>query len=322
MTRMVCAVVMVLSLQARAAPALIPLPGSGRVQVLCEPGLESVADQIGTSAEATLERIAADLADLPTPKSIQVHVVRQARDLASIAPNGRTVPPWAVGIAYPDLGIAAIALRRGANVVDPIAILRHELAHLALGAAIGDRAPRWLHEGFAYQHSAEWSWDRAETLAGMVWFGGIIELEDLDRSFPAEESPAHRAYAQSYDFVGYLSRRGRWEDAGDDGDRWPFRRFLNHLGKGTPTDAAAIKAFGKPVRALFDEWRDELSKRYLSAPIGVLGLAVWIVCALLLTLGWWRRRRYNKWRLAQWERDEQGQHAAELAREHDPDGVN
>lgn len=301
---------MLTSLSAHAGTKLVPLPGGDRVTVSYEPGLESIAQQIRASAEAALQRIGADLPDLPTPNTIQVHVVGEARDLAAIAPAGRTVPPWAVGVAYPDLGIAGIALRRGAHIVDPVATLKHELAHLALGAAIGDRAPRWLHEGFAYQHSAEWSWDRAETLAGMVWFGGVIALDDLDRSFPAEESPAHRAYAQSYDFVGYLSRRGRWEDAADDGDRWPFRRFLTHLGKGAPIDAAAIKAFGKPVRALFDEWRDELTNRYLTAPIGVLGLAVWILCALLLTLGWWRKRRYNKRRLAQWERDERAQEAA------------
>lgn len=304
---------MSLSLYASAAPALGALPSGDRVTVVYERGLESVARQIGQSADAALERIAADLADLPVPNAIQLYVVRQAHDLAAIAPRGRTVPPWAIGVAFPDLGIAGIALRRGAHVVDPIPTLKHELAHLALGSAIGDRAPRWLHEGFAYQHSAEWSWERAETLAGMVWFGGIIALEDLDRSFPAEESPAHRAYAQSYDFVGYLSRRGRWEDAGDDGDRWPFRRFLDHLGKGTQIDAAAIKAFGKPVRALFDEWREQLTQRYLSAPIGVLGLAVWIFCALLLTLGWWRKRRQNRRRLAQWESDERGQGAAAVA---------
>lgn len=294
----------VLSLQAHAAPQLVSLPTNGRVSVSYEPGLESAARAIGVTADLAIQRIYNDLAELPAPGAIQIQVVRDARDLAAIAPSGRLVPPWAVGIAYPDLGIAGVALRRGADVVDPIATVKHELAHLALGAAIGQRAPRWLHEGFAYQHSAEWAWDRAETLAGMAWFGGVIELDDLDRSFPAEESPAHRAYAQSYDFVGYLSRRGRWEDVGDDGDRWPFRRFLFQLGKGAPIDAAAVKAFGKPVHALFDEWRDELTKRYLTAPIGVLGLAVWIVCALLLTLGWWRKRRYNKKRLAQWERDE------------------
>jgi hypothetical protein len=236
--------------------------------------------------------------------------VRDAASLAAVAPGGRGAPPWAIGVAYPDLGVVSVALRRGGQPSDPGATLRHELAHVALGAALGPRAPRWLHEGFAYQHSAEWSWDRTETLAGMAWFGGIIPIAQLDHSFPAQESPAHRAYAQSYDFVGYLSRRGRWEDRHDDGDRWPFRRFLAAVGQGMDLDAAARREFGKPIGELFDEWREDLSKRYLLAPIGLFGLALWILAALLLVLAFLRRRRQNRRRLAQWEHDERAREAA------------
>jgi hypothetical protein len=186
-------------------------------------------------------------------------------------------------------------------VADPQATLRHELAHIALGAALGDRAPHWLHEGFAYQHAGEWSWERAETLAGMAWTHSIIPLGELDDTFPRDEQPANRAYAESYDFVGYLSRRGRWEDTSDDGDRWPFRRFLRDVGHGIDLDTAAVSAFGKPLRLLFEEWRADLSNRYALMPIGLLGLMLWILCALLLAAAWWRRRRQNRRRLAQWE---------------------
>jgi hypothetical protein len=279
-------------------------PYTGRIEVVSEPGLESLGRDLAASAEEELSRIAADLIDLPVPRRIEIHLVRDASELPSVAPPGHTAPPWAIGVAYPDVGVVSVATRRGAQVVDAHSTLRHELAHLALGAALGDRAPHWLHEGFAYQHSGEWSWDRSETLAGMAWFGGIIPIHELDASFPAEEAPANRAYAESYDFVGFLSRRGRWEDPEDDGDRWPFRRFLAEVGHGKSLDAAAIHAFGKPIDQLFDEWRDNLGKRYLWAPVGLLGLALWIVCALLLTLAWWRRRRQNRRRIAQWERED------------------
>jgi len=307
LARFIGAAVIAISFVATSAPRLVPVATTERISISCEPQLEATARKLANSGEALLDRISADLVDLPVPHRIQVKLVRDAADLAAVAPAGRGAPPWAIGVTYPDLGIATIALRRGAQVVDPITTLRHELGHLALGVAVGDRAPHWLHEGFAYQHSAEWSWDRAETLAGMVWFGGVIALDDLDRSFPAEESPANRAYAESYDFVGYLSRRGRWEDTGDDGDRWPFRRFLSRVGHGATLDAAAMKEFGKPLHALFDEWREELTQRYLTAPIGLMGLAVWLLCAVLLTLAWWSKRRSNKRRIAQWERDERAQ---------------
>ncbi|HEY1817619.1 MAG TPA: hypothetical protein VGG74_35005 [Kofleriaceae bacterium] len=290
---------------ATAAPSTMrEMPhATGRVIVTSEPGLEPVAHQLELAADDELERISADLGDLPQPKEIHVRLVRDASALATIEPS-RGAPPWAVGIAYPDLAEVGVAVRHGAQVLDPMTTLRHELAHVMLGAALGNHVPHWLQEGFAYQHSGEWSMDRAETLAGMAWFHGVIPIEDLDRSFPAEESPAQRAYAESYDFVGYLSRRGRWEDTADDGDRWPFRRFLAEVGHGASLDAAAKHQFGKSIAELFDEWRDSLQQRYLTAPIGLFGLALWIACAILLAFAWARRRRINRRRVAQWDRDE------------------
>jgi len=309
MRRLVIALVMFVLLvgvdaRAHAAPRLIPLPSKGGIELHYEPGLESTARRMRDSAEETLERISNDLVDLPVPKHIRVQLVTDAAQLSAIAPAGRGAPPWAIGVAYPDLNVISVAIRRGAQISDPVQTLRHELAHVALGTAIGPRAPHWLHEGFAYQHSNEWSWDRTETLAGMAWFGGIIPLGQLDASFPKQESPAHRAYAQSYDFVGYLSRRGRWEDKDDDGDRWPFRRFLTAVGHGADLDVAAMRAFGKPIGELFDEWRSDLSKRYLLAPIGLFGLALWILCAILLALAWLRKKRISRRRLGQWEIEE------------------
>jgi hypothetical protein len=294
-----------------AATPLVPVavPASSHagagIELRCEPGLEATARELWAQASSELDRIVeGDLAQLRGPGIIRVQVVADARSLVAVAPEGRGAPPFAIGVAYPDLGVLSIALARSGQPTDAASTLRHELAHLALGAALGEHAPRWLHEGFAYQHSGEWSWDRVETLAGMAWFGGIVPIDQLDRTFPDEELPADRAYAESYDFVGYLSRRGRYEDGSDEGDRWPFRKFLAQLAHGASLDTAAIAGFGKPLHALFDEWRDALAKRYLFAPVGLLGLAMWVGCALLLAFAWFRRRRLNRARLAQWERDE------------------
>ncbi len=297
-------VVAALARPAIAAPVLSHETRAGRVTVRSEAELAAAADDLASRAEAALRRIATDLVDLPAPGSIEVRLVRDAADLPSVAPPGRGAPAWAIGVAYPDLGVVSIAMRRNGQPVDPESTLRHELGHIALGAALGPRAPRWLHEGFAYQHSAEWSWDRTETLAGMAWFGSVIPIDELDRSFPAEELPANRAYAESYDFVGYLSRRGRWEDDSDNGDRWAFRRFLTEVGRTGDLDVAAKLAFGRPIRELFDEWSTDLSKRYMFGPIGLLGLTLWIACALLLIAGFYRRRRQNRRRIAQWDQEE------------------
>jgi hypothetical protein len=313
MTRIFVILALVLATNLAQAMPLEQLPGGGRIEMRYEAGLEDRARALRDVAEGHLARISADLIDLPVPQRVRVQLVRDSSSLAAVAPEGRGAPPWAIGVAYPDKGVMSVALRRGAQLVDAESTLRHELAHIALGVALGKHAPHWLHEGFAYQHSAEWSFERTETLAGMAWFGGIIPIQDLDRSFPREELPAHRAYAESYDFVGYLARRGRWEDRHDDGDRWPFRRFLTMVGQGTDIDAAAQRAFGKPIGQLFEEWREDLSKRYLLAPIGLIGLALWILCAVLLTLAFLRKRRLNRRRLGEWERQERREDE-ELAR--------
>jgi hypothetical protein len=307
------AVILLFAGVAAAAPELRQVARTGRITVRAEAGLEDQAQALAANAERELTRIAADLVDLPVPRAIEVRLIRDAANLAAIAPAGRGAPSWAIGVAYPDLGVISVATRRGAQVEDPAATLRHELAHVALGAALGDRAPHWLHEGFAYQHSGEWSWDRTETLTGMAWLGGIIPLDQLDATFPEAELPASRAYAESYDFVGYLSRRGRWEDTHDDGDRWPFRHFLRAVGQGVEFDEAAKRAFGKPIHALFDEWRGDLHNRFMMMPVGLLGLLVWVFCALLLALAWRRRRGQNRARLAEWDLEERRRRDAVVA---------
>jgi hypothetical protein len=296
------AVVLGLARLASAAPELQLLPGAdGHIVVAYEPGLDKIAERVRDVADASLAEIAADLEGLPTPKTIRVQVVRDASELASVSPQNRGAPAYAVGVAYPDLGVLSIAVQRGGQQVDPIGTLQHELAHLALGAAVGERAPRWLHEGFAYQHSPEWSFDRTETLAGMAWFGGIVSYDELATRFPAEELPANRAYAESYDLVGFLALRGRE----DHGNRRPFRRLLAELSAGQSLDAAAIRAYGKPMRALYDEWREHLSNKFLFAPVGIIGLALWVACAILLAFAWRKRRRQYRTKMAQWEREEE-----------------
>ena len=307
---LVLVLALVWSSVAWAKPTLTFAARSGRVTVFAEAGMHTKAKELAASAEATLSRIAGDLGDAPAPAAIEVRLVRDASDLASIAPSGRGAPAWAIGVAYPDLGVISVATRRGPNITDPGGTLRHELAHVALGAALGPRAPHWLHEGFAYQHSREWSWERTETLAGMAWSGNVIPLEQLDSSFPVQEQIAHRAYAESYDFVGFLSRRGRWEDKEDDGDRWPFRRFLSEIARGATPDAAARSAFGRSLHQLFEEWKLDLDQRYMLVPIGLFGLAIWVCCALLLVVAYVRRRSQNKRRIAQWDVEEAARAAA------------
>ncbi len=279
---------------------------AGRVTVRSPAAMSRLAQRLASVADRALARAAGDLEGLPAPDHIEVRLVDQASDLLRVAPSGRGAPSYAVGVAYPDLGVVTIAQRRQHEVLDAEATLRHELAHIALGVALGPSVPRWLHEGFAYQHSAEWSMERTETLAGMVWFDSIIPLDRLDSSFPAEELATHRAYVQSYDFVGFLSRRGRWAEPDDDGDRFPFRRFLAAIASGRTIDQAAVYSYGRPLSSLFTEWRDDLTNRFMMMPVGLFMFGVWVLATLLLVLGWRRRRRQARATMARWDTEDRG----------------
>lgn len=306
--------------------AAVPLPVTverGDIVVHAAAGLDDEARALADRAARTLPRIEEDLPDLPRPERIEIRLVRDTAELSSVSPPGRGAPRWAAGVAFPDLGVLALALGRGGQLHDTGKTLDHELAHLLLGAAVPD-APRWLHEGFAWQHAPEMDFARFETLAGMAWFGNIAPLDELEAGFPAEEAPASRAYAQSYDFVRYLAQRGRWVDTDDDGDRWPFRGFLRALSQGKTVDAAAREAYGASIDELYQEWRTDLVRRYLLMPAGVFATLLWVLAAVLLVLAWRRRKRQGRTRLAQWEADEAERHRTatmEALRQQYPDAV-
>jgi hypothetical protein len=290
---------------ARAQSLSLPVVvGERGVLVRAEAGMERMAERVAGRAAATLAAISEDLHGLPVPPRVEIRLVKRAENLAAAAPPGRGAPPWAIGVAYPDAGVVVAAFRRGPMPSDLDSVVAHELAHLALGAALGSRAPRWLHEGFAYLHSSDFSLDRTRTLTGMAWTGNVIPLAQIDRSFPAAEDAAARAYAQSYDFVAYLARRGRSSGPDDDGNRWPFRTFLAEVAHGEGLERAARTAFSADLRTLFEEWRQSLRDRYLVLPAGLLGAAIWVVAALLLVLAFLRKRRLARATLARWAEEE------------------
>ncbi len=286
--------------------------GPHRVSFRAEPGLEATAARLAPGAERALALIEADLEGLPRVEHVEVRLVKHAERLSTVAPPGRSAPPWAAGVAWPDTGIVAVAARTpDGNLIDMESTLAHELAHMAIERALGTgRVPRWLHEGFAYQHSSEFTMERAQTLAMAAFRGAIVPIQALDSSFPARHDGVSLAYAQSYDFVGFLTERGRWPDADDNGDRWPFRHFLAEIAAGKSVDGAAQVAFGRTIVELETEWYESVRSRYMWYPIAALGGTFWVFLALLAVIGWRRRTRQKRARLAEMATEEAAFEAA------------
>ena len=293
----------------------LPLPiriSKPSLTVRAEAGLEDLATRVAEQAPSVLTAINEDLAGLPRPPRVEIRLVKRAADIGRAAPAGRGPPNWADGVAYSDVGVVVIATRRGANSISVDGVVAHELAHLALDAALGDRAPRWLHEGFAYLHSSDWSFARLRTLTGMAWSGNTIPIHELDDRFPARKNDATRAYAQSYDFVVFLARRGRYHDRFDDGDRWTFRAFLAAIAAGSDVYSAAREAYGASLDELYAEWYQSLRQRYLLLPVGLFAMGIWVIAALLLIAGYLRKRRLNRIKLARWAEEERTEAAASV----------
>lgn len=291
---------------ASAGVAAIDLPvvvrGPG-VVVRAEAGLDALAREAAERVPVQLARVGRELEGLPTPDVIELRLVKRTDDLARAAP-GHRAPEWARGVAYPALGIAVVATRRGHEPIDALRVVDHELTHLALGKALGGQAPRWLDEGFAFLHAADESPARTQLLVGMAWTGNTASLFELEQMFRGSAATVDRAYAQSYDLVAFLAQRGRYPDRFDDGDPWPFRRFLAELAAGQAPDEAARIAYGAGLDQLFAEWHEDLRQRYLLIPASLFMLGVWVLAAILLVLGAARRRRINRSILDRWEREE------------------
>jgi hypothetical protein len=103
------------------------------------------------------------------------------------------VPDWGVGIALP----AARTIVVRADAPDPMAALRHELAHLALHGALAGRVrvPLWFDEGYAVVAAGEWNRFDALQLNLAVARGRVGDLRALDASLRRGPVEAETAYA-------------------------------------------------------------------------------------------------------------------------------
>jgi hypothetical protein len=192
-------------------------------------------------------------------------------------------------------------------------VFRHELAHVALEDAVGSHhVPRWFNEGLAIHEAGERSWARTKALWDATLSRTLLPLTDLDRGFPNDRYQVNVAYAEAADFVRFLLR---------DADRVRFGSLIERVRGGTPFDRALADAYGTDLRKLEYQWREENGKRFGVMPILTGGSLLWVLVGVLMGIGWWRRRKAAKAKLAQWEREEAAMDAAITAAARGEEGV-
>lgn len=250
----------------------------GRVTALAWPGQEALAAALAEAADHT-----APFPGLgPLPQRPITLVLARTRAQFDSVTNGR-LPRWSEGAAFPDAA-ALVLLSSGATGRLSV-VLRHELAHLALGWHARGRVPLWFEEGYASVAAAEWTRFDALGLNWTVARGVRMTLEDLDNALRGGEPDAQSAYALATTAVLLLQR-------------WGGARGLAPLLAQVPGSAS----FDQALRATYHiteedfetRWQADLRRRY--------GWLTWAAAAGLLwgvagTLsGWlvWRRRRRDR----------------------------
>ncbi len=226
--------------------------------------------------------------------AITVRIARNPAEMRALAPRGLGVPPYAVGVAYPHLGVVILGLEAPTSWQPPNVeeVFVHELSHVALRRAVGGAdMPRWFVEGMAVHHADERSLERFEVLWRAYLRDGLIDLPLLDDHFPERIHEVSLAYAEAADVVTFLRRTER--------GRTKMHRLIAELAKGEPFEEAMLEAYALSPQQLEREWTAGLEGKLSNVPMLVGGGTFWVLAALLLVLAWRRRRREHRERLAE-----------------------
>ena len=250
----------------------------GRFTVVAEARDARLARTLLTAAQAN-----DSFPGLPRPRA---HV------LIAVAPNadrfrqwvGPHAPEWGAAIAIPDeQRLVLQGGRAGSDAGDPVVVLRHELAHLALHEHMGRLPPRWFDEGYASVAAGEWNRDDAfETSLTMVW-RPLPSLDWLEAGFDAGATEATWSYAIAYRVVSELQALD------------PTRGLANFLNDWKSTgsmEKGLRQAYGMTGEQFEKHWAARTRSRYgalalvtnVSAVFGLFGV-------LLLPLYIGKRRR-------------------------------
>lgn len=205
-------------------------------------------------------------------------------------------PGWASGTAWPEPGWIFLDAGSARSSGDLQQVFVHELAHVVLGRATGDRpVPRWLREGLAQFVAREYGPSTWATLADAALGGDVVPLSRLDVGFPAEPALARIAYAQSVDFVAWLL------------DRFgpgAVRAMVRDLAAGNSPDDALRSATGSSLSELEARWREHLQLTHGWVTVLGGGGAVWGFATVLFLLAGVRRTREKRRALKEMEAQE------------------
>ena len=236
----------------------------------------------------------------------------QQRAIVAIAPDERrfrawagNAPEWGSAVAFPaSRRIVIQGSRAGSDAGDPLVVLRHELAHLALHEHLGDLPSRWFDEGYASVAAGEWG--RQDVLQTNIALAmrGMPTLQELELSFGRGTIAAQSAYALAYRAVNELAHAER--DGGNG-----LTLFFQYWRESQSFERALRRAYGITTAQFETRWASRTRAQYgVLALLGNLTVAVLVFLVLLAPLYVSRRRR-DRLRLEQMRASEAAAEEAE-----------
>jgi hypothetical protein len=216
----------------------------------------------------------------------------KARVIIAVAPDrhrfrewiGPTAPEWGAAVAFPESNRIVLQGRSaGSRAGDPVEVLRHELAHLALHEALGDIPPRWFDEGYASYAANEVARDAILGANLALLFRGMPSLDSLDAGFQGGSLRAEGTYALAYRAVVELAAR--------DPERGLtlFFRYWKDTGR---FDLAVRRAYGVTQAQFEAIWQSRTRRRYGGlALFADLSIAAALMLFFVLPFYVIRRRR-------------------------------
>jgi hypothetical protein len=203
---------------------------------------------------------------------------------------GAELPEWGAAFAFPSAGRIVMQGRNASSQAgDPIRVLRHELAHMALHETMGDLTPRWFDEGYASFAAREWDRDDVIRTNVALALRGMPSLVALDSGFASGAAQADASYALAYRAVAELSELNPTQG---------LSLFLAYWKETGSFDAALRRAYGMTEAGFETRWRDRTRRRYgglaLFADVTIASAILLVVFAPLYVM----RRRRDRRRMA------------------------
>ncbi|MCB9932273.1 MAG: hypothetical protein H6841_02505 [Planctomycetes bacterium] len=182
--------------------------------------------------------------------------------------------------------------------LEPIGVLRHEIAHLVMGSSLRLARPLWFEEGVAQYVESMALNELIEAQGANPWIE-FSSLADLDQAL-REEARSGAAYGEAREVIRLIvSRHGEQK----------FFKFLQLLERGEgPFETAFEQATGEGMAAFEAAWLEDREARAGRRVAGFFGSNLWWILlgltALLIPLAFVLIRMRGKSQLDHWEETE------------------